>query len=153
MIKQKAVEGSRMENNQNNMQTILAQLEKSSRARTRYARLQFLFTVATAVFCLILLILVSGALPKVAELIDEVNTLAAQAETVLTNLDAVTGALASADLAGMVANVDSLAVSSQNGMKQALDKISAIDIEALNEAIQDLSSVVGPLADLMNRWN
>lgn len=141
-----------MENNQN-MQTILAQLEKSNRTQARYARLQFLFTIAAAAFCLILLILVSGALPKVAELVDEVNTLAAQAETVLTNLDAVTGELASADLAGMVSNVDELAVSSQNGMKQALDKISAIDIEALNEAIQDLSSVVGPLADLMNRWN
>ena len=37
-------------------------------------------------------------------------------------------------------------------MEQALEKISAIDIEALNEAIQKLSDVVTPLANLMKRW-
>lgn len=140
-----------MESNQN-MQSILEQLEQSSRKQVRYARIQCFFTIAAAVFCLILLIAICTVIPKVTEVAGQVNALATQAETVLTNLETVTAALAQADLADMVANVDTLAVSSQAGMEQALEKISAIDIEALNEAIQNLSDVVTPLANLMNRW-
>lgn len=135
-----------------NTQSILEQLEKNSRKQTRYAQLQCFFTIAAAVFCLILLILVAGIIPKVTEVAGQVNTLATQAETVLTNLETVTAQLAQADLAGMVANVDALAVSSQAGMEQALGKINAIDIEALNQAISDLSDVVSPLAKLIKQW-
>lgn len=143
--------GMNMESNQN-LQSVLEQLEQSSRKQVRYARIQCFFTIAAAVFCLILLITVSSVIPRVTEIAGQVNTLALQAETVLTNLESVTAQLAQADLAGMVANVDALAVSSQAGMEQALEKISAIDIEALNEAIQKLSDVVTPLANLMKRW-
>ena len=53
----------------------------------------------------------------------------------------------------MVADVDSLVSSSQSGVEQALEKINAIDIETLNQAIEDLSDVVAPLAKLINRFS
>ena len=105
-----------MESNQN-LQSVLEQLEQSSRKQVRYARIQCFFTIAAAVFCLILLITVSSVIPRVTEIAGQVNTLALQAETVLTNLESVTAQLAQADLAGMVANVDALAVSSQTGSR------------------------------------
>lgn len=134
-----------MESNQN----ILEQLEKNSRRQVRYARIQCVFSIAAAVFCLILLLMVGSVIPKVTELAGQVNSLATQAETVLTNLESVTSELSQADLAGMVSNVDDLVVSSQTGVEQALEKINAIDIEALNQAISDLSDVVSPLAKFL----
>lgn len=132
--------------------SLMEKMEQCSRRQLRWVRIQGCFTIAAAVFCLVLLILVVNILPQVTQIAGQVNSLALQAETVLGNLESVTAQLADADLAGMVANVDALAVSSQSGIEQALGKINAIDIEALNEAIQNLSDVVAPLAGLINRW-
>ena len=68
---------------------------------------------------------------------------------IFTDLQTVTDELTQVDLAGMVSNVDSLVTSSQEAVTQATEKLEAIDIDALNSAIADLSSVVGPLADLV----
>ena len=51
----------------------------------------------------------------------------------------------------MLEHVDSLAQTSEEGMAEALEKISALDIESLNEAIRDLQAVVEPMARLFGR--
>jgi len=72
---------------------------------------------------------------------------------VLTNLETVTTELANADLTGMVenidalvGNVDDLVSTSQTGVTQAVQKINAINFDALNDAIKDLSDVIEPIA-------
>jgi len=148
-----------MENGQE-MQVILQQLEQNSRKQARYARLQCIFSLLAALCCGGLLVLVLSLLPQINQVVEQAGVAAAQAgeiaqqakgladqaEAVLTNLETVTQDLASVDLAGMVQNVDSLVVTSQDGVAQALEKINTMDIEALNKAIGNLSAVVEPMA-------
>ena len=125
------------------MQTVLEKLEKSNRQQVRAARLQCFFSFLAAVCCLLLLLTVAKIVPDIRELSGEISGIAAQAETVLTNLETVSDELAAADLEGLVTDVDSLVASS-------LEKISTIDIETLNKAIKDLAEVIEPLAKVAN---
>ena len=121
------------------MQALMEKIEKSNRQQVNFARIQCVFSVVAAVCCLLLLLTVAKIVPDIRELSGEISGIAAQAETVLTNLETVSDALAAADLEGLVTDVDSLVASS-------LEKISTIDIETLNKAIKDLAEVIEPLA-------
>ncbi len=132
------------------MQTYLEKLEKSNKQQALYARLQCLFSIAAAVCCLLLLLTVAKIVPDIKALSNEISGIAVQAESVLTNLETVTQELAAADLAGVVTDVDTLVNTSQQGMEGALEKLNALDIETLNQAIQDLADVVKPLANMVN---
>ena len=140
-----------MDNNQKLMD-LLEQMEKANRKQVAYARLQFIFSVIAAICCILLLLAGVKVLPQLQEA-------ALQAETVLTNLETVTTELAQADLIGMVENVDALVTNvdglvgtSQEGVEQAMAKINAIDFDALNDAIQDLSDVIEPIAKFFNTF-
>lgn len=135
------------------MREWMAKMEKSSRQQVRWARLQCLFALAAAVCCGAVLLTVLTVVPQVRQMAGQIQELGTQAEIVLTNLETVTSELAEVDLESMVSNVDSLVTSSQDGVKQALDKINALDIDSLNQAIEDLSAVVKPLADFFSRFN
>ena len=73
-------------------------------------------------------------------------------QSVLGNLETTSQQLASMDLEGMIADVDALVVSGQAGIEQSMEKLNAVDFEALNKAIQDLSDVIDPLAKIANRF-
>lgn len=125
---------------------LLERMEDASRKQVLYARVQCIFSVVAAICCAMLLLAGMNVLPRLQEA-------AAQAETVLSNLETVTAELAQSDLSGMVenvdvlvGNVDSLVSTSQAGVEQAIEKLNAIDIDALNAAIQDLSDVIEPIA-------
>lgn len=140
-----------MDNNQKLMD-LLEQMEKANRKQVAYARLQFIFSVIAAICCILLLFAGVKILPQLQEA-------ALQAETVLTNLETVTTELAQADLIGMVENVDALVTNvdglvgtSQEGVEQTMAKINAIDFDALNDAIQDLSDVIEPIAKFFNTF-
>ena len=140
-----------MENNQKLMD-LLEQMEKANRKQVAYARLQFVFSVIAAICCILLLLAGVKVLPQLQEA-------ALQAETVLTNLETVTTELAQADLIGMVENVDALVTNvdglvgtSQEGVEQTMAKINAIDFDALNDAIKDLSDVIEPIAKFFNTF-
>ena len=140
-----------MDSNQKLMD-LLEQMEKTNRKQVAYARLQFVFSVIAAICCILLLLAGVKVLPQLQEA-------ALQAETVLTNLETVTTELAQADLIGMVENVDALVTNvdglvgtSQEGVEQAMAKINAIDFDALNDAIQDLSDVIEPIAKFFNTF-
>ncbi len=134
------------------LQELLTSLEKSSRRQVRYARLQCFFAILSALCCAAMLFAVLSVIPQIQQIAGQIQALGAQAETVLTNLEAVTSELAAVDLASMVTNVDSLVSDSQEGIKQALEKINELDITSLNNAINDLSAVVKPLADFFGKF-
>ena len=140
-----------MDNNQKLMD-LLEQMEKANRKQVAYARLQFVFSVTAAICCILLLLAGVKVLPQLQEAV-------LQAETVLTNLETVTTDLAQADLIGMVENVDALVTNvdglvgtSQEGVEQTMAKINAIDFDALNDAIKDLSDVIEPIAKFFNTF-
>ncbi len=124
----------------------MEKMEKSSRTQARCAKWQLVFSLIGAVCCALVLVLVLSLLPQVQEFTLQMQELGTQAETVLTNLEAVSAELKDAGLAEMVDNVDSLVTSSQEGLEQALEKINTMDIDTLNAAIKNLSAVIDPLA-------
>ena len=140
-----------MEQNQK-LLDLLERMEKANRKQVTYARLQFIFSAAAAICCVVLLLTGMKVLPQL-------QNAAVQAETVLSNLETVTTELARSDLSGMVENVDALVTNvdglvgtSQAGVEQTMEKINAIDFEALNDAIKDLSDVIEPIAKFFNTF-
>ena len=140
-----------MENNERMME-LLERMEKANRKQVAYARMQFLFSAVAAVCCAMLLF--SGM-----KILPQLQKAAVQAETVLSNLETVTTELAQADLSGMVENVDALVNNvdglvgtSQTAVEQTMTKINAVDFDALNEAIKDLSDVIEPIAKFFNNF-
>ena len=140
-----------MENNPELLEW-MTRMEKSNRQQVRLARLQCLFALVAAVCCGAVLLAVLSLAPQIRQMAGQVRDLGTQAEVVLTNLETVTSELAQVDLESMVTNVDTLVTESQDGVKQALDKINELDITSLNQAIADLSAVVKPLADFFGRF-
>ena len=127
------------------LQELLERLDQSNRQQAKYARWQCIFSVAAAVCCVGLFVLVYHLMP-------EVRSLTNQMETVLTNLELVTDQLAGMDLGSMVRNVDDLVVTTQEGVEQTMNRLNSIDFETLNQAIKNLSDVVQPLAKFLNTF-
>ena len=71
--------------------------------------------------------------------------------SVMSNLEVVTDDLAKTDLTDMLNNVNDLVVQSEDSISDAMVKIDAIDIDALNGAIEDLGKIVAPLAKLFGK--
>ena len=132
------------------LREILEKLDKSNRQQVRYARLQSLLLVLTALSFMALVLLVAKLMPQLQSFAGEAHELLGQAETVLTNLETVTAELAQIEFVEMIDDVDALVSSSQAGLEETLEKVNSIDIETLNEAIDGLSKVVEPLAKLFN---
>ena len=132
--------------NQEQIQKLLEKMEANSRRQLFYSRIQFFATLALTVCCVLLLLRIRQFLPQI-------ELLAAQAEQVLTNLEAVTGELQKLYLVGMVENINSLVSTSQDGVEEALGAIKEIRFDALNQAIEDLSAVIQPMADFVKRFN
>jgi len=125
------------------LKELLERLDQSNRQQAKYARWQCIFSIASAVCVVGLFVLVYTLMPQVQEL-------TTQTEVVLTNLAEVTDQLAGMDLGTMVENVDELVVTSQAGVEQAMNTLNAIDFDTLNQAIEDLSNVIEPLAKFFN---
>lgn len=123
---------------------ILKKIEENSRKSARNSTLQTVFTLVAALCCLAVVIAVFSVMPRVDGLLNQV-------ETVLQNLEQISGELGRLDLEGMVANVDELVNSGQTSLEQTMEKLETIDFEALNQAIQDLAKVIEPLARLFGR--
>ena len=134
--------GDAMEEKQK-LQELLERLDESNRQQAKFARWQCILSVAAALCCMGLFILVWQLMPQVQEL-------TGQMETVLDNLEIVTAQLAGMDLGEMVRNVDELVVTSQAGIEETMAKLNAIDFDELNRAIGNLSDVVEPMAKFFN---
>ena len=125
------------------LQELLKRLDESNRQQAKYAWWQCILSVAAAVCCVGLFVLVWQLMPQV-------QALTGQMETVLTNLEIVTEQLAGMDLGEMVRNVDELVVTSQAGVEETMSKLNSIDFSELNRAIGNLSDVVEPMAKFFN---
>ena len=141
---------------------LLQDIRDDNEKQMRYVRTQLRFTQFFTVFLVMIIVCMSigvisyvpkinGLLYDTSLMIEQTNGLMTQASGVITNLDTVTSELAKTDITGMMSDLDSLVVSSEDSMAAALEKIDAIDIESLNKAIKDLQSVVSPLAKLFGR--
>ncbi len=135
------------------MLSALQSIKEHEELQTKYAKKQGRIVTLAAVFCVAIMIgiaiLVLSVLPKVVTLLDQANGIATQADVVMKDLNVVTKQLAEADITGMLDDVSSLVVQSEESINDAMKKIDAMDIEGLNNAIADLQDVIAPLARMM----
>ena len=137
-----------MEENRN-LEEILARIEESERKQEKYMRRQCRMTMVMALCCVGILCAVILAYQNIVPAAQD--SLQAIGE-VTKDLGEISAQLTEADLAGLVEHVDQMAVTSEEGIKQALEQINAINIAELNQAIQALYEVIAPLAKLMSRF-
>ena len=121
------------------MMELLRRIEKANRRQALSGWIMCVVAVVTALCCVMLFMTVVDLLPQI-------NTVIAQTETVLSNLEQATEQFSAMDLQGMVADVDTLVLTGQDSLEQTMEKLNTIDFEALNQAIEDLSDVIEPLA-------
>ena len=113
---------------------LLERIEKNTRRQARFSALQCGLTLVAALFCAGVFLLVYQALPHLTEVLD-------QTRPVLNNLEQATAQIAQMDLVGMAGNVEELVTSGQ----EAMQTLTGVDLDTLNQAIADLAAVVEPL--------
>lgn len=135
--------------NQEEFKSLMERIEASNAGQEKYARKQYRMSQITALASVIVLAVV---LYTAAILIPKVNVTYQNMQLILENVKVITTELAEADLDQMITNVDELVVSSEANINEAMEKISAIDIEELNTAIKGLSDVVEPFAQFFGKF-
>ena len=122
---------------------LLQKIEKTNRQQVRLTRMVCIFALVAAVLCGCTVVLVYSVLPQI-------STVAAQMQTVLSDLEQTTAQLSGMDFTGMVNDVDTLVTTAQNSLEQTMGKLNTVDFDTLNKAIEDLAKVVEPMSKLMN---
>lgn len=120
-----------------------------------YEKKKLLAARITAVASIItLVIVIAGA----AFVVPCLTKLSPALEAASASIDSVAKQVIDADLPELSRNIDALVSSSRTAVNNAndaasaaLEKIEALEIEKLNDAISDLSSIVKPLARLLGR--
>ena len=125
---------------------LLKRIEGANRKQLLYTRIQCIAAVAAVACFAGIYLLIRDFLPQISAIITQIPRVVAQMEIVLSNLEVVTTELAAVDFAGMIEGVNTLVEAGQTGLTETVEKLNAIDFEALNKAIQTLTEVVEPLA-------
>ena len=115
------------------------------RTQRRDTFLEHISAIANLAFLLIMILVLVILVPKavrtlreVDRTVQEVNTLAKEAQESLDGIDV------------MVSNVDSMVVENTDAVTTALEQINKVDYQKLNEAITNLNATVKPLSEMMN---
>ena len=83
--------------------------------------------------------------------IEQVNGMMGEVQSVVANLDKSTQELAAIDIDEMLDNVNGLVATSEKSVEDTVKKLDDVDINSLNKAIKDLSTIIAPLAKLFKR--
>lgn len=123
---------------------MLEDLRKSNQEQADYAKRAWIMSLIStiAVIVVAVFILVYGAF-----LMPKVNRMLAEAETSIQNIEQITNKVAKVDFEGLIGDVGSLVTTTEKDLESTMKQIEKIDFEQLNNAIQDLSDVVQPLAN------
>ncbi|MDD3414059.1 MAG: hypothetical protein PHY47_08665 [Lachnospiraceae bacterium] len=134
--------------NLNDIASILKDIRNENEKEQKYTR-KLLRIMQIMMLAMLLVIMLMGFV--ITSYIPRVNSLLTESEAVMTNLNTVTTELTTIDFPDTINNVNSLVVSSQSDITDAMEKINKIDFEGLNNAIKDLESVISPLSKLFGR--
>ena len=130
-------------NDNQELKEILKQIEENTSRQKRYAKWECIMSIMMALSCVILVGLAYWASKDVIPVVQD-SLIAV--EHVTADLAVIADQLIDAALAGLVKHVDQMAVTSEKGIEEALEKINAMEIETLNQAILALYDVAEPLA-------
>ncbi len=93
----------------------------------------------------------SEAITTASEAIESVNGMMGEVQSVVSNLDKSTKELAAINIGDMLDNVNTLVDTSEKSVEQTVKKLDDLDLDSLNKAIKDLSTIIAPLAKLFKR--
>ena len=97
---------------------------------------------------LVALVTALTLVPQATRVMGNAEKTLEEADIAVQDLQKTADALAQVDFEGLVNDTQDLVNDSSAGIEQAIGKLEAIDIDGLNSAIEDLESVVSPLAKL-----
>ena len=119
---------------------LLIEIAKGQRKEAKSGRIS-----ATAMVCLVIafIIALSVFVPLAANTLEKVNTTLTEAENV-----AVSAQKSLEEIDEMVSNFDGVIVDNTDSVNSALSKVNEIDIKSLNKSIEELASILDPLARL-----
>lgn len=105
---------------------------------------QLWYSRLTIVTFLVLIFVVGYMVVQVSSLVPQVNS-------VLDNVEEISADLRDEKLSDTIRDIDEFTKTSQTGVEQAIEKLERIDLDSLNEAIQDLNSLISPLANFFGK--
>lgn len=89
--------------------------------------------------------------PKANSILSDVEVTMEEVSEGVENLNETAEQLAKIDFEGLVDDTSKLIEDAHSGIQQAAEKMEAMDIESLNTAIENLGSIIAPLAKLFGK--
>lgn len=127
---------------------LLLELVKSQKEDSRGQKITAIATVAMFAAVLIaLVILVPKVIVTLNSIQDMVKQTQAAVEQTQTFVQSANESLNGID--EMIANVDTLVTENTQSVADAMENFNSVDFERLNQAIDDLASIIEPLARLL----
>lgn len=105
---------------------------------------QLWYSRLTIVTFLVLILVVGYMVVQISSLVPQVNS-------VLDNVEEISADLRDERLIDTIRDIDEFTKTSQDGVERAIEKLESIDLDSLNEAIQDLNSLISPLASFFGK--
>ncbi|WP_026527353.1 hypothetical protein [Butyrivibrio sp. VCD2006] len=110
-------------------------------------------------YCMVGIFLVVGIsaymiVPTAVTTVNKINDVAIAAEDTLSNTNDLIAEMdkTAKELQGIGDNMNNLINENSEAITDSLDKMSKVDFDGLNKAIQDLQDAVGPFANFMNKF-
>ena len=122
---------------------LLIEIAKGQRKETKSGRISAIATVALAIAFIITL---SVFLPIAVSTLEKVNTTLTEAENV-----AIAAQESLDEIDSMVENFNGVIVDNTDSVNKALNKVGSFDVDSLNRSIEELASILDPLARLFGR--
>lgn len=127
----------------NELRELIEKTEASNRKKNIFMTVQLILTLILTVACVTTVFFVIGAASSITDITEE-------AKRSIDSISTISDELAAANLTETINNINDLAITSQNKITEAAEKIDKLDIDELNSAIKNLSDTVEPLAKFFN---
>ncbi|MCQ2505301.1 MAG: hypothetical protein MJ103_08710 [Saccharofermentans sp.] len=127
---------------------LLLELVKSQKEDSRGQKITAIATVAMFAAVLIALVIL---VPKVIVTLNSIQDMVKQTQVAVEQTQTFVQS-ANESLNGideMIANVDTLVTENTQNVADAMENFNSVDFERLNQAIDDLASIIEPLARLL----
>ncbi len=143
-----AIQEQRTGMDENEMMT---ELVKNSRKQLFHARLRTLASIVIAGGIVVFLIIV---VPVVLKTAAQANDIMVKASETITLADDAIESITemSGSITSMGENMDTFITENAESVAAVMEKIEAVDFEGLNSAIEDLGTVIEPLANFFNKF-
>ncbi len=134
------------------IEEMLKKIERSNKKQLGWAR-------TAALFMILLFLVIGGALfvmvPRVINTLTNIDVAVNSANEILQEADAAISDINKMSRSLTTTSDELSAMLSENSeaLASAISQIEAIDFESLNNAIVDLETTVGPLANFMGRFS